>query len=240
MTGRKTEIRWLEFIGKRRHFKGRLKKNTVISRNSLSLPCFRSTHFLAVFLVLISASIPRLSAESATGQDSPPPSFSVQSEISVSPYALISDSEYLPPLLHSGLSGKAGLEAWLHGSWALRIEAAGFMVNPSAITTSGELYRGWEGYSAGLLAGGGYGLGKARLSMLAGAGLTAARYKGTALVFAYPSIKARLGLDLFHESGIYLSFAIPAELLLRGGTVGYSLGAEVGIGFRTGARRMGR
>ncbi len=185
-------------------------------------------------IALIASLLPSVAAE--------PKPFSLHAELAYSylPYVLLTDSAALPPLFHAGVSGKAGLEAWLGDRWGMRLDMSVFRVNPSSMTSSGELYRGWHGYSASVSAGFGFNVMDAKAEVLAGAGLTAARYLNTNLVFAYPSAIARFFLAWRMAEGEYLSVAIPAELMLRDGTTSISLGLEAGIGIRTGSTRTGR
>jgi hypothetical protein len=179
--------------------------------------------------------MPSIAAESPAVAASSSP-FSLHAELGYSylPFAVLSDSTALPPLFQAGVSGEAGVEAWMRERWGMRLAVRAFRINPSSLTASGELYRGWEGFSASLGAGYGFTLGDMKSEIFACAGLSAARYLDTDLVFAYPSIMARFSLDRRFGSGEYLSLAIPVGLMLRGGAIGYSLGIETAIGFATG------
>ena len=234
----------LEFIGKRRHFIGTLEK---IRSFTASLVRFQGVRrrsagiaiFVPVFAIFLAVLSPVRSGADII-EASSPRRFSLSVDLAASPIALLSGSAGFPTLPHLGFNGKLGLEALFSERFAARIEASAFRINPSSFSTEGDLYRGWEGFSAGLLAGPIMKRGDLRAGLYGGAGLTAARYSGTALVFAYPSLHARLSIRIHDQSGFGAFFAIPADILLRGGTAGYSVAAEAGFSFEFGTKRNPR
>lgn len=149
-------------------------------------------------------------------------------------------AEDSPTLTHLGLAITGGLEYSTPISVPIRLEVGYIGVTSSSIASSGESYRAWDGARFALLMGYNFaplsieGLGKLKLSLLAGGALTAAEYTGTALAYAYPSIvfepRALLALGGIYggDSGPYL--AIPAELMFRAGS--HTVAPGVALGFR--------
>lgn len=145
-----------------------------------------------------------------------------------------------PTLTQLGLSLAGGLEYTTPISVPIRLEVGYIGVSTSSIASDGELYRAWDGARFALLMGYTFaplsleGLGKLKMSLLAGGALTAAEYTHTALAYAYPSIvlepRALLALNgIFGaDSGPYLT--LPVELMFRAGN--HTLAPGLGLGFR--------
>jgi hypothetical protein len=137
-----------------------------------------------------------------------------------------------PALPHLGWGAGIGAEYDLARWIPLRFEASGFGASPSSISAGGELYRAWQGLR--LAASTGYrlqalpSLFSARIGFLVGGAVTAARFAGTNLAFAYPSILADLRVDLSSssEKGIWLG--IPLEYMFRGDYASVSAGLVLG------------
>jgi hypothetical protein len=152
-----------------------------------------------------------------------------------------------PTLSHLGFDALAAFEYDAPFGVPLRIELGYLGVSASRISSSGELYRAWQGGRVALLSG--YiidqfslgQLGQARISLLAGGALTAADYTDTALAFAYPSIvlEPRIALILrgARAKGIVTgpSLSLPIELMFRAGTYSLAPGLSLGWRYRLGA-----
>jgi hypothetical protein len=149
-----------------------------------------------------------------------------------------------PTLAHRGFDLLLGLEYDSRYSIPFRFEVGYINASPSYISSSGELYRGWEGTRFSLLTGYSFkslearGLGSLTFSLLAGGALTAAVYAQTALTYAYPSIILEPRLDLrMHKpqkgkaspppsNGPWL--ALPLELMYRSGVHSLAPGLSLG------------
>jgi hypothetical protein len=166
-----------------------------------------------------------------------PTSFSV--DFSAAALAPITWGETSPALSHWGFDALAGLEFDTPLSIPLRLEAGYIQVGRSAYSSSGELYRAWDGLRLAVLTG--YSFRPLRIissyevniSVLAGGALTAAEYSGTALAYAYPSVllKPRAVLPIgksLGDTGPYLE--LPIELMFRDGY--YSLAYGLALGWR--------
>jgi hypothetical protein len=164
-----------------------------------------------------------------------------------------------PTLAHRGLDALLGLEYDSPQSLELRFELGYIGATASYISSSGELYRGWDGLRFALLAGWGFkplragNLGTLRPSLLAGGALTAAVYSHTALAYAYPSLimVPRLALVLrpaastrapatTASAAVSLGgpwLALPIELMFRAGTHSLAPGLSLGWSYRVAAAR---
>jgi hypothetical protein len=165
---------------------------------------------------------------------------------SLSSWSVDASASYLAPfswqsggtaLRHNGFDGLAAVEYDLDGSFPFRFELGYIGVGRSTVTSSGELFRAWEGMRLALLAGYNFGslslgsLGTLSVQTLAGGALTAGDYSGTALALAYPSVVAepRFALALRDLDDMGPTIAIPVELMFRSGD--YSLAAGLSLGF---------
>jgi hypothetical protein len=159
------------------------------------------------------------------------------------PVTWASDS---PTLTHWGYDAKLGLEYDPPPAFALRLELGYLNVAASSISSSGELYRAWEGLRIALLCGYDFAsipigeLGDLAIGGLAGGAVTAGDYKGTSLAMAYPSLvlEPRLALSLrglqskSSAQGPWLAF--PVELMFRAGTHTIASGLSLGWRYRMG------
>lgn len=162
------------------------------------------------------------------------------------PFTWASDS---PSLVHAGYEAKLGLEYDSPISVPFRFEAGYLSATASRISSSGELYRGWDGLRLALL--GGYtfdpirvsGIGELSVSLLGGAAMTAAAYAGTSLAFAYPSIvlEPRLALNFLAGRSRNIVhgplLSLPIELMYRAGTHTLAPGLNLGWRYRLGASK---
>jgi hypothetical protein len=165
---------------------------------------------------------------------------SVNVDIAASGLLPVSWASDSPTLSHLGYDALIGLEFDASFSVPFRFEVGYIEVEPSRISSSGELYRAWNGTRLALFTGYVFqpvDLGKAGilvLSVLGGGALTAAAYMNSALAYAYPSIlfepRAELGLASARSTrmldGPWL--ALPMELMFRAGTQTFSPGLRLG------------
>lgn len=111
---------------------------------------------------------------------------------------------------------------WANGALILpRLELGWTTVSPSCPDASLSLYRGWEAWGGSLLGGWRTWIApRLELALLAGGGLSVARYAKTPIVFAYPRaiLEARLFLDAGLD-GFRPEARLPVEILFRGDTV---------------------
>jgi hypothetical protein len=160
-------------------------------------------------------------------------------DFSAAALAPLTWGEASPLLAHGGFDALVGAECSTPFSVPIRLEAGYIGVERSRYSSSGELYRAWDGARFAFLSG--YSFAPLRLgpdstlgiSLLAGGALTAAEYSDTALAYAYPSVvfepRAVYGLGKsLGDSGPYLD--LPIELMFRGGD--YSLSFGLGLGWR--------
>ena len=156
------------------------------------------------------------------------------------PVTWAQDSPTLPAY---GLVLQLGFEYDSTLSMPFRIELGYIAVGHSQISSSGELYRAWDGARLAFLCGYNFcaialgDFGKVRISLLGGGALTAAEYSSTALAYAYPSLilepRAVLGVGETAASGPWL--AIPIELMFRAGNHTVAPGVSIGWLYRIGA-----
>jgi hypothetical protein len=159
------------------------------------------------------------------------------------PVTWASDS---PTLSHAGYDAKLGLEYDPPPALALRLEIGYLRASASRVSSSGELYRSWEGLRFALLCGYDFAsfpigkLGELAIGGLAGGAVTAGDYKGTGLAFAYPSIvlEPRITLNLrglqSKSSAQGPWMALPLELMFRAGTHTIAPGVSLGWRYRLG------
>jgi hypothetical protein len=137
-----------------------------------------------------------------------------------------------PALPHAGLGGAAALEFDSRSWIPARLELGGFAIWPSAISSGGELYRGWNGFRSALYAGYRFppvdGLSGGRFSILLGGALTAAGYRDTNLAFAYPSLAAGLRFDPKTDADSAFFASLPLELMFRGTDLSFAAGISIG------------
>jgi hypothetical protein len=118
----------------------------------------------------------------------------MRADFAVSAVAPLTWYEGGPSLMQLGAGGLAGLEYDL-ASWVpARFEFSLFGLRPSAISSGGELYRGWQGFRIAAYSGYRFApiasVADGRAGLLAGGAITAAGYSDTNLAFAYPSLLA--------------------------------------------------
>jgi hypothetical protein len=129
-----------------------------------------------------------------------------------------------PSLAHFGWGLGVGAELKLRRIIAARLGADILWVGPSYVSPEGILYRAWEGFRLSLEAGYTFPIGAMALCVVAGGGLTAADYRKTSLVFAYPSILAQACLEMPIGRKGLIRIGVPLELMLRGSYTDFSPG----------------
>jgi hypothetical protein len=136
----------------------------------------------------------------------------------------VTSDRYDPTLAHYGWGLGGGAELAVNRFIALRLGFDALWIKPSPVSPEGILYRGWEGLRISLTSGYAFPLSAMTVEVAAGGALTAAEYRGTSLVFAYPSlmVQADLVLPLLANGAVRLS--LPLELMLRGSYVDFSPG----------------
>jgi hypothetical protein len=143
-----------------------------------------------------------------------------------------------PALSHSGFEARLGLEYGSPISVPIRLELGYIGVTHSRISSTGELYRAWEGARFAILTGYSFHptriatLGALRVSVLGGGALSATVYKNTALAYAYPSvlIEPRAALSIGQDAACGPWIALPIELMFRSGA--RTLSPGLGLGWR--------
>jgi hypothetical protein len=143
-----------------------------------------------------------------------------------------------PSLAHFGWGLGGGVELKLRRIIAARLGADVLWIGPSSVSPEGILYRAWEGFRLSLEVGYSFPIGAMTLCVVAGGGLTAADYRKTSLVFAYPSILAQAGLDMPIGRQGLIRIGVPLELMLRGPYTDFSpgLSASFAYAFPLGAQ----
>jgi len=144
-----------------------------------------------------------------------------------------------PTLPHFGWGLGGGAELALGRVIAARLGIDVLWIGSSSVSPEGILYRSWEGMRFSLAAGYSFPIGRMSLDVTAGGALTAADYRGTALVFAYPSLLARADLDIpVMKQGI-VRVGLPLELMFRGAYMDFApgLAASFAWSFPLGAQR---
>lgn len=121
-----------------------------------------------------------------------------------------------PTLAHFGWGLGGVVELKLRRIIAARLGADLLWVGSSSVSSDGILYRAWNGFRLSLESGYAFPIGAMTLSVVAGGGLTAADYRKTSLVFAYPSILAQADLDMPIGRHALIRIGVPLELMLRG------------------------
>jgi hypothetical protein len=212
----------VDFIPKRRHVKD-----------------MRFRLFMAIALCFLARLI---DAEAAFSEPTKAES-SFNIDFSASGLLPVTWAQDSPTLPAYGLGLQLGLEYDSTLSVPFRIELGYIAVEHSQISSSGELYRAWDGARFALFCGYNFrtialgDFGKIRISLLVGGALTAAEYSSTALAYAYPSLilepRAVLGVGETAASGPWL--AIPIELMFRAGNHTIAPGASIGWLYRIGA-----
>ncbi|MFZ2635984.1 MAG: hypothetical protein WAX33_06605 [Rectinemataceae bacterium] len=178
----------------------------------------------------------------------------LQFDATAGPSAAISKAPDMDPALHAGFKANFGLDYTFsfRGKSGLGQGGAAFSVQPSidgrvcietgfshtgqsAILSDGSLYRAWDDFGWGILAGAEFPpvpIGRRGASMsiaaLAGGGLRASRYSHTTLVSAYPALLCRLESGFSFPSGQALIVVLPLELAFRAG--GFSTSASLSVG----------
>jgi hypothetical protein len=114
-----------------------------------------------------------------------------------------------------------------------------FRLERSWPQSDGNLYRAWQGFSAGFLGGMRIPVTKipfgempvfARLE--AGLSVSATKYTGTGLVSANPSIRSRFGMDIDVFKGLGLGIDIPLELAFKSGGTAFMTGLVFSLRYR--------
>jgi hypothetical protein len=143
-----------------------------------------------------------------------------------------------PSLAHFGWGLGGGVELKFRRIIAARLGADLLWIGPSSVSPEGILYRAWDGFRLSLEAGYTFPIGAMTMYVVAGGGLTAADYRGTSLVFAYPSILAQAGLDMPIGRHGLIRIGVPLELMLRGTYKDFSPGisASYAYSFPLGAQ----
>lgn len=110
---------------------------------------------------------------------------------------------------------------WGTGALILpRLELGWATVSPSRPDETLSLYRGWEAWGAALLGGWRTSIAsRLEFALLAGGGLSVARYAQTPLAFAFPRalVEGRLSIDI-GLGGWRPEARLPMEILFRGET----------------------
>ena len=121
----------------------------------------------------------------------------------------------------------------------LRLGADLLVIGASSVSPEGILYRAWDGLRLSLAAGYSFPIRGLSLGVAAGGALTAAEYRGTPLIFAYPSILALAELSLPVASNMAVRVGIPLEVMLRGAYTDFSPGisAVFAYSFELGASK---